>query len=86
MPSVAIFGVVRYVLTVHKYKKFFMVQMIPLKKATREFDIKFWGRVGAEGRFAAAWEMVCDLPKWKGKRAGQPRLQRSVASFKQRAG
>lgn len=51
---------------------------------SRDFDLEFWAKVGAEGRFEAAWDMVCDLNRWKGKNASQPRLQRSVASLKQR--
>lgn len=51
----------------------------------REFDLEFWAKVGAEGRFEAAWEMISEIDKMKGKKnAGQPRLQRSVASLKQR--
>lgn len=61
-----------------------MVQMVPMEQATRAFDIRFWGRVGAHGRFAAAWDMVCDLRKWRGLRGCQPRLRRSIAILKPR--
>ncbi len=42
------------------------------------FDLEFWERVGAEGRFAAAWEMVAESAALRGEHADQPRLQRSV--------
>lgn len=43
------------------------------------FDIEFWRRVGAEGRFAAAWEMVCEAEAIRGvQNVREPRLQRSV--------
>lgn len=42
------------------------------------FDYEFWRRVGAEGRFAAAWEMVQEVAAIRGENGDQPRLQRSV--------
>ena len=42
------------------------------------FDHEFWRRVGAEGRFAAAWEMVSEVSAIRGGDGHQPRLQRSV--------
>ena len=42
------------------------------------FDLEFWQRVGAEGIFAAAWEMVSEPSSMRGESAGQPRLQRSL--------
>ena len=42
------------------------------------FDLEFWRRVGAEGRFAAAWEMVGEVSAIRGDDGHQPRLQRSV--------
>lgn len=42
------------------------------------FDLEFWRRVGAEGRFAAAWDMVTEASAMRGEDARQPRLQRSV--------
>ena len=49
------------------------------------FDIEFWRRVGAEGRFAAAWEMVREADAIRGvQSAGEPRLQRSVLRIERR--
>lgn len=49
------------------------------------FDIEFWRRVGAEGRFAAAWEMVREADAIRGvQNAREPRLQRSVLRIERR--
>ncbi len=42
------------------------------------FDLDFWQRVGAEGIFAAAWDMVNEVSSIRGGSGEQPRLQRSV--------
>jgi hypothetical protein len=42
------------------------------------FDLAFWQQVGAEGRFEAAWDMVCQASAIRGEDERQPRLQRSV--------
>ena len=42
------------------------------------FDLEFWRRVGAEGRFAATWEMVGEARWIRGEDGGQSRLSRSV--------
>lgn len=42
------------------------------------FDLDFWRRVGTEGRFAAAWDMVKEVAALRGADGSQPRLRRSV--------
>ena len=42
------------------------------------FDLAFWQAVGAEGIFAAAWEMVGERRAFRGEDGDEPRLQRSV--------
>ncbi len=42
------------------------------------FDLDFWQTVGAEGIFAAAWEMVNEARAFRGEDGDEPRLQRSV--------
>jgi hypothetical protein len=58
------------------------VRMVRVLRSPQEddgsFDLEFWGRVGAEGRFAAAWEMISEATTLRGEDAGEPRLQRSV--------
>ena len=50
-------------------------------KEAEEFDKKFWRRAGAQARFAAAWDMVKEYMKMKGKNARLLRLRRSVQSI-----
>jgi len=42
------------------------------------FDLDFWQRIGAEGIFAAAWEMIEESRAFRGEHGDEPRLQRSV--------
>jgi hypothetical protein len=49
-----------------------------------DFDKDFWEKVGPEGRFAAAWEMIVEADLFKGKNASQPRLQRSIQNIQRR--
>ena len=52
-----------------------------------EFDRDFWGKMGHEKKFAAAWEMVNEVALIRGEKdARQPRLQRSVQTIKRRSG
>jgi len=61
-----------------------MARLVRLRDADRSFDLEFWRRVGAEGRFAAAWQMVKEVAVIRGGDGHQPRLQRSVAKFVRR--
>jgi len=58
-----------------------MARLVKAKDMDRSFDLLFWERVGAEGRFAAAWQMVSEVNAIKGKDVGESRLQRSVQSI-----
>jgi hypothetical protein len=58
-----------------------MARLVKAKDMDRSFDLLFWERVGAEGRFAAAWQMVSEVNAIKGKDTGESRLQRSVQSI-----
>ena len=42
-----------------------------------QFDAAFWKRAGVNARFAAAWSMISDYLKMRGKYAGEPRLRRA---------
>jgi hypothetical protein len=60
------------------------VRMARLIKATdldRSFDLEFWEKVGAEGRFSAAWEMVLEVNAIRGKERNEPGLRRSVQNI-----
>jgi len=50
------------------------------------FDLEFWQKIGAEGIFAAAWEMVSEALAIRGKDVDEPRLQRSVVRVVRRGG
>lgn len=60
-------------------------RLVPISKAGRSFDIKFWQAQHPTARFRAAWQMLGDLYRIKGKKinARTFRLQRSVEALKQ---
>lgn len=60
-------------------------RIIPLSKATREWDIEFWQAQSASVRFRVAFDMLRDFYRLKGKKinAYTFRLQRSVENIKQ---
>lgn len=65
-------------------KRVVMSRLVPLKGLDRSFDLAFWRKVGPQGRFEAAWEMVRELPEWTFSRGRQQRLRRSSARLKLR--
>jgi hypothetical protein len=48
------------------------------------FDLELWQRIGAEGRFAASWEMVAEASLFRGENGDQPRLHRSAVRLLRR--
>jgi hypothetical protein len=42
------------------------------------FDFEFWKKIGPEGIFEAAWDMVREHRAMRGIDGDEPRLQRSV--------
>jgi hypothetical protein len=58
-----------------------MARLVKAGDMDRFFDLLFWKRVGAEARFAAAWQMVSEVNAIRGKDIGESRLQRSVQSI-----
>jgi hypothetical protein len=60
-------------------------RIVPLSKADRSWDIQFWQAQSASVRFVAAFDMLKDFYRLKGKRinANTFRLQRSVENIKQ---
>ena len=59
-------------------KKKVMVHKAKSFKDAEEWDAWFWRRAGAQARFEAAWVMVTEFLKMRGKSNVQPRLRRSV--------
>ncbi len=68
-----------------KKKKVVMSRLVSLQKADSSFDLAFWKKVGPQGKFEAAWDMVRDLVNWNSKYAPQQRLRRTVSLLKQRS-
>ena len=60
--------------------KFYINKAYSFKEA-EEFDRKFWRRAGCQARFAAAWQMVKDYIKMKGKSERLLRLRRLVQNI-----
>lgn len=58
-------------------------RMIPISQADDDFELKFWQRAGVQMRFAAAWQMIKDFYKIRGKNEIKPRLQRSIQNIQQ---
>jgi hypothetical protein len=54
-----------------------MAKLVKASEMGRSFDLISWDKVGAEGRFSAAWEMVSEVQAMRGKDSGESRLQRS---------
>lgn len=54
--------------------------MVPLEKADRSFDIEFWQAQSATKRFNAAFSMLEDYYRTRGKKIGKNtfRLQKNV--------
>jgi hypothetical protein len=61
-----------------------MARLVKLKDADRSFDIAFWRRVGAEGRFVAAWQMVEEVSLMRGDDGHIGPPQRSVVRLVRR--
>lgn len=60
-------------------------RIVPLAKADREWDVRFWQAQSASMRFKTAWEMLEDFYKLRGKKinARSFRLQRAAENLKQ---
>ena len=43
-----------------------------------QFDLDFWQRIGPQGIFSAAWDMLKEIHLMRGLDAGESRLQRSI--------
>jgi hypothetical protein len=54
-----------------------MARKIRLGEDTGSFDLEFWQRMGADARFAAAWDAVLELVRLGKLHEHQLRLQRN---------
>jgi len=67
-----------------KYRKPIIAErIVKLEEADRNWDIKFWKRAGVKARFSAAWQMLDEFYKMRGKNGIKRRLQRSVQNIEQ---
>lgn len=66
-------------------KKKIWERIVPLSKADRSFDIRFWQSYSAKVRFRVAFDMLREFYKLRGRKinAHTFRLQRSVETLKQ---
>ncbi|MCP5115655.1 MAG: hypothetical protein GY953_32920 [bacterium] len=62
-------------------RPFVMERYGKLGDGDRSFDIEYWQRQGPQAIFEAAWEMVVDAEKRKGRAAGELLLDRTVENF-----
>jgi hypothetical protein len=60
-------------------------RIVPLSKTTRDWDIQFWQAQKPEARFRAAWSLVVDFYRIRGRKidANTFRLQRASEYLKQ---
>ena len=49
-----------------------------VSESNRRFDVEFWQRQGSSAIFAAAWEMVVEAYRLKGKSESELAFQRTV--------
>jgi hypothetical protein len=73
-------------MTEDRSSRVIMTRKVRLDELDRSFDYEFWQRVGAEGRFAAAWQLVRDLTALGKLDDGQLRLRRSAVRLERRWG
>ena len=60
---------------------FVMERKVQLDHMDRSFDVEYWQRLGPEAIFEAAWDMVVQAWKVKGRDPNELRLQRSVEAI-----
>lgn len=62
-------------------KRIVMERFCKLEDCDRSFDRAFWQAQDATARFSAAWELVVNIYRIKGKDVRQLELQRSIEHF-----
>jgi hypothetical protein len=66
-------------------RRFVMEKYGRLKDMDRSFDIAYWQRLGPEAIFEAAWQMVVDAEKMRGRNPDELRLRKDVERYSMRA-
>lgn len=67
---------------VKRRKKRIYINLARSFEEADQWNLWFWKKVGALGRFSAAWLMLEDYYKMGGRGEFQPRLRRSVQNIK----
>ena len=67
----------------NRKKRIIMDRVVPIAEASRDFDIEFWKRVGAAGRFSATWDLIKDFYRMRGINGNKLRLQRHIQNIQQ---
>ncbi len=62
-----------------------MSRLVRRDQQDRTFDLEFWEKIGAAGRFDAAWQMLKEVQLIRGQRAELPRMQRNVTRIIRRS-
>jgi hypothetical protein len=58
------------------------IRRLKLGQDGSDFDLAFWGRLGANARFAKAWELAMLPFLMRGMKPHELRLQRSIVALK----
>jgi len=60
----------------------FQERIVKISEADKSWEIKFWQDAGVNARFSAAWKMIEEFYKFRGKKdESKQRLQRSVQNI-----
>jgi hypothetical protein len=62
-----------------------MSRLVHRDQQDRSFDLEFWEKVGAAGRFEAAWQMLKEVQLIRGQSGELPRMQRNVTRVLRRS-
>jgi hypothetical protein len=65
-------------------KRVIMARLGKLGEDDGSFDFEFWRRVGTQGKWIAAWEMVKEFDVIKGGDGHIPRLHKSIHGIERR--
>jgi hypothetical protein len=63
-----------------------IIERVTTRDKADDFDREFWRKAGHEARWVAAHEMVIETELFRGRHAGEFRLQRTVESVQRRNG
>ncbi len=68
-----------------KKERVIMARLVRRDQQDRSFDLEFWEKVGAAGRFDAAWQMIKEVQLIRGQSGELPRMQKNVTRIIRRS-